>query len=103
VVGTHRFERGQRFRIELGPLTLAQFGSLLPGGGERGDALRPLRALVHLAAGAELDWDARLVLRRDEVPAARLDGGTRLGWTSWLWTGRRERDAGDLVLDGGAP
>lgn len=101
VVGTHRYERGQRFRLELGPLTLAQFMSLLPGGGER-DARQPLRALVHLAAGAELDWDARLVLRREEVPAARLDGTTRLGWTSWLWTARRERDAGDVVLDGGA-
>lgn len=67
-----------------------------------GDALRLLRALVHLAAGPELDWDARLVLRREEVPAARLDGAARLGWTSWLWTGHRARDAGDLVLDGGA-
>jgi type VI secretion system protein ImpH len=97
VLGTHRFERGQRFRLELGPLTLAQFLRLLPCG----DALRHLRALTHLAAGPELDWDARLVLRREEVPAARLDGATRLAWTSWLWTGHRARDAGDLVLDGG--
>jgi type VI secretion system protein ImpH len=98
VLGVHRFERGQRFRLELGPLTFAQFRRLLP----HGDALRLLQALVHLAVGPELDWDARLVLRREEVPAARLDGGTRLGWTSWLWTAYRAHDAGDLVLDGGA-
>lgn len=99
VVGTDRFERGQRFRLELGPLSLAEFRRLLPGGG----ALELLRALVHLASGPELDWDARLVLRHGEVPAARLDGTAQLGWTSWLWTGHRRHDAGDLVLDGGVP
>lgn len=97
VLGTHRFERGHRFRLVLGPLGLAEFRRLLPDGA----AWPPLRALVRLAAGPELDWDARLVLRKAEVPTARLDGATRLGWTSWLWTARRAEDAGDLVLDGG--
>jgi type VI secretion system protein ImpH len=97
VLGTYRFERGHRFRLVLGPMRLAEFMTLLPDG----KALRPLSALVHLAAGPELDWDARLVLRRSEVPSLRLDGSTRLGWTSWLHTTRRAHDAGDLVLDGG--
>ena len=92
-----RFERGHRFRLVLGPMRLAEFLTLLPDG----RALRPLSALVSLAAGPELDWDARLVLRRSEVPVLRLDGSTRLGWTSWLHATSRARDAGDLVLDGG--
>jgi type VI secretion system protein ImpH len=99
VLGTHRFERGQRFRLELGPLSLAEFKRLLPGGG----ALGLLRALVYLASGPELDWDARLVLRHEEVPAAQLGGMAQLGWTSWLWIGHRQRDASDLILDGGVP
>ena len=37
----------------------------------------------------ELDWDARLLLKQDEVPKLALGGGQRLGWTSWL--GRRRR------------
>ncbi len=99
VLGRHRFERAQRFRLWLGPLSLEQFHGLLPNGA----ALPALRALVRLAAGPELDWEARLVLRRDEVPEAALDGRARLGWTSWLGLGaeRRMRDADDLALDGG--
>lgn len=97
ILGTHRFERGHRFRLVLGPMALAEFLALLPDG----RALRPLGALVSLAAGPELDWDARLVLRRSEVPALELDGRARLGWTSWLPMTDRVRDADDLVLDGG--
>lgn len=95
VLGRYRFERGHRFRLVLGPMCLPEFRQLLPDGG----ALQPLRALVQLAAGPELDWDARLVLRRAEVPALHLDGGSRLGWTSWLHADPRSRDADDLVLD----
>jgi type VI secretion system protein ImpH len=97
ILGTYRFERGHRFRLVLGPMRLTEFLTLLPDG----RALRPLGALVRLAAGPELDWDARLVLRRSEVPALRLDGSARLGWTSWLRATGRAHDAGDLVLDGG--
>ena len=97
VLGLRRFERGHRFRLWLGPMDLARFQALLPNG----PALKLLRALVRLAAGPELDWDARLVLEHKEVPAASLDGCTRLGWTSWLATGQRAHDADDLALDGG--
>ena len=47
-----------------------------------------------------LDWDARLVLRKSEVPKLGLDGRARLGWTAWLPARIRERDPDDLVLRG---
>ncbi|MGD9510657.1 MAG: type VI secretion system baseplate subunit TssG [Geminicoccaceae bacterium] len=97
ILGSFRYERGHRFRLVLGPMRLAEFTTLLPDG----KALKPLAALAQLAAGPELDWDTRLVLRRAEVPPLRLDGRARLGWTSWLHTHRRPHDAGDLVLNGG--
>lgn len=97
ILGSYRFERGHRFRLVLGPMRLVEFLTLLPDG----KALQPLSALVQLVAGPELDWDARLVLRRAEVPPLRLDGRGRLGWTSWLHATSRARDADDLVLDGG--
>ena len=40
-----------------------------------------------------------MILRRDEVPATRLDGKSRLGWTTWLGERVSETDADDLVLD----
>jgi type VI secretion system protein ImpH len=98
VAGARIFVRHNRFRIVLGPLTLDRFLRFLPVG----PAMPQLRALVRHAAGLEHDWDVQLVLRREEVPAARLDGATRLGWTSWLTTRARRHDAGDLVLVGGS-
>lgn len=69
-----------RFRLWLGPLSLAQLEALLPGT----PGLARLTALVRSYLGDELDWDLQLRLRRDEVPEPRLGGCGQLGWTSWL-------------------
>ncbi|BCX16633.1 MAG: hypothetical protein KatS3mg117_0315 [Geminicoccaceae bacterium] len=89
-------DRAHRYRVRLGPMGLDDYEALLPGG----DLLRSVEALVHLFAGRALDFELALVLRREEVPAARLGGRARLGWTAWLASRRRVRDAEDLVLDG---
>jgi type VI secretion system protein ImpH len=57
---------------------------------------------VRHAVGLDHDWDVQLVLKRDEVPTARLNGATMLGWTSWLSARQRLQDADDLVLLGSA-
>ena len=70
---------------------------------ERGNALERLRDLVRLAAGLELEWDLHLGLLAAEVPDAKLDGQSALGWTSWLPTGtKRTKDAWDLCCSGPA-
>ena len=38
-------------------------------------------------------------LRRAEVPPLTLDGGSRLGWTTWLGRRRAATDADDLCVD----
>lgn len=91
-----------RFRLVLGPLDRRAFDRFLPP--PRGEAdpgpLRALRRLVGALAGAELGWDLQLVLAGAQVPAARLDGGTRLGFTAWLGPRGGRGDAGDVVLAG---
>lgn len=77
------WDRQYRFRLRIGPLTLAQYHDFLPGG----SAWQPLRDWVRLLAGDDLNWDAQLVLKGREVPAPHPDGRMRLGVTSWL--GRR--------------
>lgn len=79
----------------MGPLTLAQYEQFLPGGAR----LRQLVDWVRLYVNLEYAWDVRLRLRRDEVPAARLGAGQRLGWTTWLGRRRDENDADDLCLN----
>ena len=94
VLGARVWDRQHRFRLHLGPLSLAQYEAFLPGG----SALPRLVALVRQYLCCELDWDARLVLKQAEVPRLRLGGSGRLGWTSWLGQRRRPLDAGDLTL-----
>lgn len=87
VLGRRVWDRQHKFRIHLGPLTLAQYEQFLPGG----KGLEPLVAAVRQYIGFELDWDVRLILRADQVPLGRLGPHSRLGWTSW---GGKRRDAG---------
>jgi type VI secretion system protein ImpH len=92
------WDRQNKFRLCLGPLTFAQYESFLPGG----PMLRKLVDWVRLYCSFELDWDVRVVLKRNEVPPLKLGGGSseggRLGWTTWLGRRPAETDAGDLCL-----
>lgn len=95
VAGNAVWDRQHRFRVRLGPMTRASYEDLLPPGTGHGQLLDWVRTYI----GIELDWDVRLVLRRADVPQARLGGDTRLGWTTWLGRGAAARDRDDLVLD----
>ena len=95
VVGGRVWDRQHKFRIQLGPLTLTQYESFLPGGAP----LRQLADWVRQYLCFELAWDVRLVLERGQVPALTLGRSGRLGWTTWLGHRRSETDAGDLCLD----
>jgi type VI secretion system protein ImpH len=94
IVGQAVRDAQGRFRLALGPLTLAQFHAFLPGSRR----LRQVVDWVRQYIGIELAWDLRLVLRHDEVPATQLGGSQRLGWGSWLGARAQETDAGDMVF-----
>lgn len=97
-IGQRVWTRGAKFRLRIGPLGLADYERLLPGG----ESLARLQSIVRNYAGDSLDWDVNLVLAGDEIPSASLGGTTRLGHTSWIRarTGARDdiADAGDLYL-----
>ena len=86
-----------KFRLRLGAMSLEQFERYLPGG----IRFLQVRDWVRNYIGLELAWDAQVVLKRDEVPAARLGSYGQLGWTSWLGMpqGKRVADADDVMLD----
>jgi type VI secretion system protein ImpH len=84
-----------KFRIRIGPMSIADFTRLLPDG----RSLSRLRPLVRNYIGDELAWDVMLILIKEDVPALRLGEAGMLGWTSWLGVRRSEQDATDLVLD----
>lgn len=106
-LGARVWDRQHKFRIHLGPLSLDQYESFLPGSprsrrGEGRDGGSPLRKLVdwvRMYLCFELDWDVRLFLKQNEVPPLRLGSGQQLGWTTWLGHRRTDAAAGDLCLD----
>jgi type VI secretion system protein ImpH len=95
IAGNSVWDGQSRFRLELGPMSLAQYEQFLP----MGNRFAALVAWVRNYVGIELAWEARLVLRKDKVPTARLGAASRLGWTSWIGERMTNSDAGDLVLD----
>ncbi len=103
VLGASVWDVQHKFRITLGPLTLAQYQRFLPGGSD----LARLRSLVRHWVGIEFAWDLKLILARAEVPRLVLGAAKRapsrapvkMGHTSWLGQYRRGLDAGDLCID----
>jgi len=95
VAGDRVWDRQHKFRVHIGPLTLEQYESFLPGG----STIRKLVDWVRTYLCFELDWDVHLLLHASEVPRLALGRRQRLGFTSWL--GDRETDvcAGDLYLN----
>lgn len=85
-----------RFRLILGPLSLADFRRFLPGS----PGLQQIVAFVRNYVGDELAWDLNLVLKRNEVPRLALGREGQLGWTTWLGSDRGpDRDPDDLLLE----
>lgn len=95
VAGAQIWDRQFKFRLHVGPLTIGQYDAFLPGG----SLIQKLVDWVRLYLCFELEWDVRLVLRRDEVPPLRLGASGRLGWTTWLGSRQAATDAGDLCFN----
>ncbi len=98
LLGARVYSRQHKFRLVFGPLTLAEYERLLPGGG----SFHRLVPIVRNWTGDTLAWDVNMVLRAPEVPPLRLGRQGRLGWTTWLLPRRTPVDAADLFLDAGA-
>lgn len=94
-IGARVWDHQSKFRVCVGPATLSDYLRLLPGA----DGLARVIAVVRNYVGDQLDWELNPVLAAPEVPALRLGSGVRLGWTTWLASGRLGRDGDDLFLD----
>ena len=98
LLGGRVWTRTNKFRIVFGPLPLADYLRLLPGG----LSFHRLIPIVRNYAGDTLLWDVNIVLKCSDVPAAVLGKQGRLGWTTWLGQRRKLEDAADLYLDASA-
>ncbi len=98
IVGDEVWDPQSRVRVVIGPLSLPKYLDFLPSG----TAYQPLKALVRFFAGDEFDFEAQLILRREEVPPCELGGAgaaaPQLGWVSWSKTSELTGDQSQTVL-----
>ena len=94
-IGARVWDCQHKFRVVFGPMGLSDYVRMIPSG----EALVRLTAVIRNYAGAGLDWDLNLVLKRDEVPAAKLGEFGELGWTTWLGTRHEKTDASDMIIN----
>lgn len=98
VVGDEMWNQQSRVRIVFGPLSLERYADFLPDG----QSFKPLQSWVRFFSNNEWDFELKLILDREQVPACSLgaDGitGPQLGWVSWVKSAPFQRDPGDTVL-----
>ena len=98
VVGDEFWDQQSRVRIKLGPLGLSQYRDFLP----EGTAFEPLRALVRFFSNDEFEFEAQLILKKEEVPPCELgaegEAAPRLGWVTWMKSKPLDSDRGETVL-----
>jgi type VI secretion system protein ImpH len=83
-----------KFRIVIGPVGYEDYQRFLAGG----ESIDRLTAWVKAYVGLTLDWDVRMVLKKEHLPPLRLGGATRMGWSTWLASARPERDLDQMVM-----
>jgi type VI secretion system protein ImpH len=98
VAGDEIWDPYSRIRLRLGPLRSPQYQRFLPGG----DCHDPLAELVRLFINDQFEIEVQLVLAAEDVRGCGL--GTdpahppRLGWDTWIRTGRRMLDGEETIL-----
>ena len=95
VIGARAWDAQHHLEFELGPMALSDYERLLPGAASLGRLADWLRNYL----GEELRVRVRLLLRADEVPAARLGGRAPLGTAAWLGHRRSPEAAADCCVD----
>ncbi len=99
VAGAQTWDVQSRFRLRLGPMSLAQFQAFFRPDGPR--AL--LNQVVREAVGPSIAFDLQLVLKADEVPSLQLGGGAAealLGQTTWVGEAAVKQDRDEALLPG---
>ncbi|HUG40007.1 MAG TPA: type VI secretion system baseplate subunit TssG [Longimicrobiales bacterium] len=98
VVGDAVWDQQAGVRIRLGPLTRERYDDFLPSGRAYG----PLRGLTRFFGHDQYEFEAQLVLDRDEVPPCVLTSDAEspqgLGWSTWIRSRPFTREPDETIL-----
>lgn len=79
-LGARVFSASDAFRVIVRAESLRDYQSLLPGG----ERFRIAAEAIDAFKPTHLEWDLCVEIDDADAPPARLDGMSRLGWTSWV-------------------
>ncbi|HSY25900.1 MAG TPA: type VI secretion system baseplate subunit TssG, partial [Burkholderiaceae bacterium] len=94
VLGSQVWNCQHKFRVVIGPIDLAEFRRMLPGG----ESLQRLTAWIRNYVGLTYNWDVNLILKQKEIPPLKLGKQAQLGWTTWLGSRPPKNDDRQLLL-----
>jgi type VI secretion system protein ImpH len=80
IVGARVRSASDAFRVVIRAASFRDYESLLPTGSRFAIAAEALTAF----APSHLEWDIAVEIAGDKARPGKLDGRTRLGWTSWV-------------------
>jgi type VI secretion system protein ImpH len=93
-IGSKVWECQQCIRVNLGPIPMDKYQAFLPGGA----CLTILADIIKNYSGLVLDWQAKVILEKKDVPQMQLGSNIQVGWVSWLNRCPPDEDPQDLVL-----
>jgi type VI secretion system protein ImpH len=100
VVGDEIWDQQSLMRIKLGPLSRREYIDFLPM--PESKAYPALKAWLKFYSNDQMDFEVRLILKRDETPAFEMnddpENSLMLGWISWIKNAPLGRDPGDAIL-----
>lgn len=94
-IGRYMWDIQHKFRIVLGPMSLENYLSFLPGCKAR----QQLKDWVRQYINYEFEWDAQLLLKSEDIHPYQLGSNLSLGYTSWLGYRLDDSPGDDLILD----
>ncbi|MBI6550359.1 type VI secretion system baseplate subunit TssG [Xenorhabdus sp. VLS] len=94
-LGIAVYDIQHKFRIELGPLTRAEYVMFLPGQPK----LQQLRDWVYQYLGIEYAWDIKLILDKSAITEMHLSETVKLGLSSWIGQATRPTHYDDLIYN----
>jgi type VI secretion system protein ImpH len=98
LAGGRVWQRNLRLRLVIGPLASEQFNAFLPGA----EAARSLEKMLAMFSNHCLEYEIRLVLRKEDVRPTALNEtrqGGRLGWDGFLVTEAAKEDRQDVQYE----
>jgi type VI secretion system protein ImpH len=83
-----------KFRLRIGPLSIAEFREYPPDGA----LAAAIKNILMLYCGREFLCEVNPVLLKDEIPNCRLGQDSRLGFSTWLQSRPATADATDYRI-----